>query len=241
VLLAALADPDRPGCAVPVECGPRPEPSSFGCGVWTLRTVATILGDPRYTGREVWNRQRTDHDSAAMGRKRAGQRWNRPGDWVIPKVLAHLALVSENDFIAAQAVDATPAAADGATRRYALVGHAPPVARRGDRGHDGLRAPPARVIRSLRTDDARDGDRATALACYGKIHGKQARRKPAPTPPMAGSRGCQTLLSQGGPAELKRWPAVIDRVARHHRRQWTVAPGVRDRSGPVVRTIRCSA
>lgn len=68
---------------------------------WTLRTVATILANPRYTGRQVWNRQRTDHDSAAGGRKRAGQRWNEPGDWVISKVIAHPALVSENDFIAA--------------------------------------------------------------------------------------------------------------------------------------------
>jgi site-specific DNA recombinase len=90
---------------------------------WTLRTVATILANPRYTGRQVWNRQRTDHDSAAAGgRKRAGQRWNQPEDWVISKVLAHAALVSEGDFIAAQAVDATPTPADGAARRYALVG-----------------------------------------------------------------------------------------------------------------------
>jgi site-specific DNA recombinase len=30
-------------------------------GVWTLRTVAVILANPRYTGRQVWNRQRTEH------------------------------------------------------------------------------------------------------------------------------------------------------------------------------------
>jgi DNA invertase Pin-like site-specific DNA recombinase len=29
--------------------------------VWTLRTVAAILANPRYTGRQVWNRQYTDH------------------------------------------------------------------------------------------------------------------------------------------------------------------------------------
>jgi hypothetical protein len=28
-----------------------------------LRTVASILGNPRYTGWQVWNRQHTDHDS----------------------------------------------------------------------------------------------------------------------------------------------------------------------------------
>src|ERR1700756_1959171 len=30
---------------------------------WTLRTVAAILANPRYTGRQVWNRQRTDSGS----------------------------------------------------------------------------------------------------------------------------------------------------------------------------------
>jgi hypothetical protein len=83
--------------SVPVPAAPRASGTgtgqrqvASGCGSpgWTLRTVATILGNPRYTGRQVWNRQRTDHDSAAMGRKRAGQRWNQPGDWVISKVLA---------------------------------------------------------------------------------------------------------------------------------------------------------
>jgi hypothetical protein len=29
---------------------------------WRLNTVAAILANPRYTGRQVWNRQRTDHD-----------------------------------------------------------------------------------------------------------------------------------------------------------------------------------
>lgn len=83
--------------------------------------MATILSNPRYTGRQVWNRQRTDHDSADRG-KRAAQRWNQPQDWVISKTIAHPALISENDFIAAQAVTATPEPADGATRSYALVG-----------------------------------------------------------------------------------------------------------------------
>ena len=37
---------------------------------WTLRTVAAILANPRYTGRQVWNRQRTDHHEAVPGDKR---------------------------------------------------------------------------------------------------------------------------------------------------------------------------
>jgi DNA invertase Pin-like site-specific DNA recombinase len=39
--------------------------------VWTLRTVAAILANPRYTGRQVWNRQFTDHREAVPGDKRS--------------------------------------------------------------------------------------------------------------------------------------------------------------------------
>jgi hypothetical protein len=73
---------------------------------WTVRTVATILSNPRYTGRQVWNRQRTDTEVAdpagiALGHKQV-QRWNLPGGWVISNRPAHPALVSEANFIAAQ-------------------------------------------------------------------------------------------------------------------------------------------
>jgi hypothetical protein len=41
---------------VPVGGGPCPELAPVGTG-WTLRTVAAILANPRYTGRQVSNRQ----------------------------------------------------------------------------------------------------------------------------------------------------------------------------------------
>jgi site-specific DNA recombinase len=51
---------------------------------WTLRTVAAILADPRYTGRQVWNRQRTDRepvDTASGGHgDREVMRWNQAQD-----------------------------------------------------------------------------------------------------------------------------------------------------------------
>jgi len=77
---------------------------------WTVRTVTTILSNPRYTGRQVWNRQRTDKDLAdpadvSLGHKSV-QRWNLPVGWVISDRPAHPALVSEGDFIAAQDVSA---------------------------------------------------------------------------------------------------------------------------------------
>ena len=44
---------------------------------WTLRTVAAILANPRYTGRQVWNRQRTDRDPTEGWRgERQVLRWN---------------------------------------------------------------------------------------------------------------------------------------------------------------------
>ena len=88
--------------------------------------MAAILANPRYTGRQVWNRQRTDFDLAdpantGLGHKQV-QRWNLPEGWVISKHLAHTALVSEADFIAAQDATAPRGPAGPAARRYLLAG-----------------------------------------------------------------------------------------------------------------------
>ena len=99
-------------------------PHRTGAG-WTLRTVAAILANPRYTGRQVWNRQRTDFDLAdpantSLGHKQV-QRWNLPEGWVISKRPAHAALVSEADFIAAQDTAMPRGPARPAARRYLLA------------------------------------------------------------------------------------------------------------------------
>ena len=61
---------------------------------WTLGTVTTILENPRYTGRQVWNRQRTDTELADPSNVTLGhrsvQRWNLPDGWVKDKLLPHL-------------------------------------------------------------------------------------------------------------------------------------------------------
>jgi len=93
---------------------------------WTLRTVAAILANPRYTGRQVWNRQPSeavlaDPANTGLGHKQV-QRWNLPEGWVISKHPAHTALVSEADFIAAQETTAPRGPADPAARRYLLAG-----------------------------------------------------------------------------------------------------------------------
>ncbi|WP_246636879.1 recombinase family protein [Actinoplanes hulinensis] len=94
--------------------------------VWTLRTVAAILANPRYTGREVWNRQFTDHREAVPGDKRTSlgpvRVWNPREDWVVSPERMHPALVSDEDFTAAQAITARAMPEDGQVHRYALTG-----------------------------------------------------------------------------------------------------------------------
>ena len=93
------------GIPCPSAADPGRNPHRTGAA-WTLRTVAAILANPRYTGRQVWNRQRTDFDlvdpaNTGLGHRQV-QRWNLPEGWVISAHPAHPALVSEADFIAAQ-------------------------------------------------------------------------------------------------------------------------------------------
>jgi len=96
-------------------------------------SVNSILGNPRYTGFQVWNRQRTDAElidpaDVALGHKPV-QRWNLPDGRVISARPTHEARVSEAGFIAAQAIAAargpapvTDRLAPANLRRYMLSG-----------------------------------------------------------------------------------------------------------------------
>jgi hypothetical protein len=113
------------GVPCPSAADPDRNPHRTGAA-WTLRTVAAILANPRYTGRQVWNRQRTDFDlvdpvNTSLGHRQV-QRWNLPEGWVISKRPAHAALVSEADFITAQDTAAPRGPAGPAARRYLLAG-----------------------------------------------------------------------------------------------------------------------
>ncbi len=80
---------------------------------WSLRTVVEILRNPRYTGREVWDR--------ITGRNLRNPESPR-GMLTIAAEPSHPALVSERDFIAVQAVRVTRTASDGTRRVYRLSG-----------------------------------------------------------------------------------------------------------------------
>jgi site-specific DNA recombinase len=113
------------GVPCPSAADPARNPHRTGAA-WTLRTVAAILANPRYTGRQVWNRQRTDFDLADPSNTTLGhrqvQRWNLPEGWVISKHPAHAALVSEADFITAQDTTTPRGPAGPAVRQYLLAG-----------------------------------------------------------------------------------------------------------------------
>jgi site-specific DNA recombinase len=121
-----VRDLNAAGVPCPSQADPDRNPHRSADG-WQLRTVASILANPRYTGRQVWNRQRTDHDpDDPKNQIRRGSkdvmRWNPPDQWVISHEPAHAGLVSEDDFIAVQKIRAIPRPGDGTTRDYALGG-----------------------------------------------------------------------------------------------------------------------
>jgi site-specific DNA recombinase len=77
---------------------------------WAKAAVRTILTNPRYTGRQVWNRQRKeevllDIEEVALGYE-TKMRWNAPTAWVWSDTPAHPPLISVEDFTAAQTIRA---------------------------------------------------------------------------------------------------------------------------------------
>ena len=116
------------GVLCPSAADPGRNTHRTGAG-WTLGTVTTIVQNPRYTGRQVWNRQRTDTELADPGNVTLGHksvpRWNLPDGWVISNRPAHPALVSEAGFVAAQDINAARGPAPQhapVLRRYLLAG-----------------------------------------------------------------------------------------------------------------------
>ncbi|MBD0323989.1 MAG: recombinase family protein, partial [Aldersonia sp.] len=73
---------------------------------WSKSAVRAILRNPRYTGRQVWNRQRReevliDVDDVALGHE-TKQRWNPEGEWIWSADTVHEPLISPELFEAAQ-------------------------------------------------------------------------------------------------------------------------------------------
>jgi site-specific DNA recombinase len=99
---------------------------------WSKSAVRAILRNPRYTGRQVWNRQRRDEVLLDIEDVAAGHetklRWNDETQWVWSTSQVHEALVSPVDFEAVRQQMAAgthrPTTRKGRTtsRHYALTG-----------------------------------------------------------------------------------------------------------------------
>ena len=94
--------------------------------------VRAILANPRYTGRQVWNRQRRDEVLLDVEDVAAGHqtklRWNDRSSWIWSSEPTHEALVSSQDFarvqkqMAAGAHRPTPMKGRATGRSYVLSG-----------------------------------------------------------------------------------------------------------------------
>jgi DNA invertase Pin-like site-specific DNA recombinase len=100
------------GVLCPSQEDPERNRSRVGA-TWSVTTVKTILANPRYTGREVWNRRQS---AGGTGRATVA------GEAVLSNAVTHPALVTEKDFVAAQQVRAERTFGDRGRRRYLLPG-----------------------------------------------------------------------------------------------------------------------
>jgi site-specific DNA recombinase len=74
---------------------------------WSKGAIRAIITNPRYTGYQVWNRQRTDEvlldvENVALGHT-AKMRWNPEDKWVFSEKIAHPPIIDKQEFEDAQA------------------------------------------------------------------------------------------------------------------------------------------
>jgi len=85
-----------------------PARNSHRSGIaWSKGAVRAILTNPRYTGYQVWNRQRTDEvlldvENVALGHA-ARQRWNPADKWIFSEQQVHPLIITKDDFDLVQA------------------------------------------------------------------------------------------------------------------------------------------
>jgi site-specific DNA recombinase len=99
-----------------------PGRNSHRCGLaWSKGAVRAILMNPRYTGRQVWNRQRKDEvlidvADVALGHM-TKMRWNDAGQWIYSDQIAHQPIIDDHTFRHAQRVLASRRLATGPRER----------------------------------------------------------------------------------------------------------------------------
>jgi site-specific DNA recombinase len=93
------------------------------CGVaWSKFAVRAILANPRYTGRQVWNRQRKDEvlldiNDVAQGHT-TKMRWNEAGQWIYSDQVVHPPVIDAETFEQAQQLIASRRHVTGQRERF---------------------------------------------------------------------------------------------------------------------------
>ncbi|WP_405090257.1 recombinase family protein [Micromonospora sp. NBC_01392] len=108
------------GIPSPSAADPARNPHRTGEG-WAKSAVKNILSNPRYTGRQVWNKQRKDEvlldvNDVALGYE-TRMRWNDKTSWVWSDAIAHPPLVTVNDFELVQTIMAASGRGRTGTRQ----------------------------------------------------------------------------------------------------------------------------
>jgi len=111
----------RDGIASPSAHDPERNRHRSGAA-WSKSAVRVILSNPRYTGRQVWNKQRKDEvlidvEDVALGHE-TKMRWNTPDKWVWSADQVHDALVDTETFEHAQQVLAAHGAGRATRERH---------------------------------------------------------------------------------------------------------------------------
>lgn len=117
---------------------PRPSPQDRNRNphrpglAWSKTAIRVILTNPRYTGHQVWNKQRTDEvlldvNDVALGHTPI-MRWNDRERWVISKQPAHEALIDQTDFDRVQEMLTRRARTATAPKRAHRSWHSPTAA-----------------------------------------------------------------------------------------------------------------
>jgi site-specific DNA recombinase len=99
-------------------------------GAWSKNAVRAILQNPRYTGRQVWNKQRRDEvlidvEDVALGHE-SKMRWNDRSEWVWSEHPTHVAIIEPDTFAAVEDIFAgarrTPIRKERTRHPYMLSG-----------------------------------------------------------------------------------------------------------------------
>ena len=97
----------RDGIACPSAYDRARNPHRTGIA-WSKSAIRVILTNPRYTGRHVWDKQRTDEilldvDDVAMGHMSV-MRWNPRQQWIVSNEVVHPPIIDMETFEDAQAL-----------------------------------------------------------------------------------------------------------------------------------------